>query len=481
MVFKMKSATKSFLYNNIAHAIEEQINEGILKFGDKLPSVRILKKEYGVSVSTVLEAYYRLEAKSLIESRPRSGYYVVYSENKSLQKPAKTAPKAEPVLREVTDIIIDFYERINDKSIVNLSLGIPSPELMPVAKLNKTVNETVAKLPAGGTYYDSIQGSENLRRQIAQRTLLWGGNLKEQDIITTTGCTSALSLALMAVTKAGDTIAVESPVFFGILQLANALQLRVLELPTDVDLGIDLALLEKSIKKQKLKAVVIISNFNNPLGSIMPDENKKGIVKIIEKYEVPLIEDDIYGEIYFEKKRPNTCKTYDTKGLVMWLGSFSKTIAGGYRVGWIAPGKFLQEVLKLKLCLSSSTPTITQEAIANFLAKGRYDYHLRKLRQTLYANSLKYMAAVVDYFPADTRVSKPKGSFLLWIELNENIDVNKLYKKALEYGIVFTPGNIFTLQNQYKNCMRLSYGMPWSTKIEKALKELGELLKNSSL
>lgn len=474
----MKSATKSFLYNNIASAIEEQIQEGVLKFGDKLPSVRILKKEYGVSVSTVLEAYYRLEAKSLIEARPRSGYYVVYTETQSFRSPIKTAPKPEPVLKDVTEIIIDFYQRLNDKNLVNLSLGIPSPELIPVAKLNKTINETVSKLPDGGSYYDTIQGSINLRRQIAQRTLLWGGKLKEDDIVTTTGCTSALSLALMATTKAGDTIIVESPVFFGILQLANALGLKVLELPTDATTGIDIQALKKVIVKQEINAIILMPNFNNPLGSIMPDEHKKEIVNIIQKHQIPLIEDDIYGDVYFGKKRPSTCRYYDNSGLVIWLGSFSKTIAGGYRVGWIAPGKFLAEVLKLKLCLSSSSPTITQEAIANFLANGRYDYHLRKLRQTYYTNSLKYIAAIAAYFPKDTRVSKPKGSFLLWVELNPKIDVSLLYKKALEQGIIFTPGNIFTLQDQYKNCMRLSYGMPWNEKIEEALKKLGGLVKD---
>lgn len=481
MVFKMKSATKSFLYNNIAHAIEEQINEGVLKFGDKLPSVRILKKEYGVSVSTVLAAYYRLEAKSLIESRPRSGYYVIFSKDKLLKSPEKTTPNSKASHKSKAQIIIDFYQTINEKDVINFSLGVPAPELLPVAKLSKTMHETIIHLKAGGTYYDTIQGSENLRRQIAQRTLLWGGNLKEEDIVITAGCTNALSLSLMAVTNPGDTIVVESPVFFGILQLANTLGLRVIELPTESSSGMDLSALKEVLKKQDVKAIVLISNFNNPLGSIMPDSHKKEIVEIIKAHQIPLIEDDICGEIYYGKNRPTTCKSFDDSGLVMWVGSFSKTLAGGYRVGWVAPGRFLKEILQLKLCLSSSTTTITQEAIANFLRKGRYDYHLRKLRQTLHANSLKYITTIAKYFPKDTRVTKPKGSFLLWVELNPKINVKRVFNIAKEKGMVFSPGTIFTLQNQYQNCMRLSYGLLWNTKVEKALKELGELLKTSSL
>lgn len=473
----METKNRTFLYTGIAQNIEQQINEGVLKMGDRLPSVRILRGEYGVSVSTVLQAYYSLEAKSLIESRPRSGYYVVFSSDNTPKCPVKTSPKQRSVLGNVTDMIIDFYQNLNNEDQVNLSLGVPAPELRPIAKLNKTMHETITKLPAGGTYYDNIQGSINLRRQIAQRTILWGGKLTEQDLVITAGCTSGLSLSLMAVAKAGDTIAVESPVFYGILQLANTLGLRVMELPTDPATGMDLNALKTVLKKQRIKAIVLVANFNNPLGSVMPDENKKEIVRIIQQYQIPLIEDDICGEIYYGNKRPSTCKSYDDSGLVMWVGSFSKTIAGGYRIGWVAPGRFLSDVMKLKLYLSSSTSTIPQETIANFLANGRYDHHLRRLRQTLHANSLKYIGAIGKYFPEDTRVSKPKGSFLLWVELNKKIDTRELFEKAQMHGIVFTPGNIFTLQDQYNHCMRLSYGMIWNERIDNALKQLGKLAK----
>lgn len=465
----------NYLYVDIAQNIEQQILDGVLKVGDKLPSIRILKQEHGVSISTVLEAYYRLESKSLVESRPRSGYYVIFCSNSVPDCPTKTNPRTRAVLGSVTDMIIDFYDNLSNEKMINLSLGVPAPELMPITKMNKTIHETIVKLPAGGTYYDNIQGSLNLRRQIAQRTILWGGSIAEKDLVITAGCTSALSLSLMAVTKSGDTIAVESPVYYGILQLANTLGLRVLELPTDPTTGMDLDALKEILKKQTINAIMLVSNFSNPLGSSMPDKHKQELVSIIQQYQIPLIEDDICGEIYYGKKRPSTCRYYDNSGLVMWVGSFSKTIGGGYRVGWVAPGKFFSDVMKLKLYLSSSTSTIPQEAIANFLAKGRYDHHLRRLRQTLHTNSIKYIGAISQYFPEDTRVSKPKGSFLLWVELNKKIDVRELFGSAQAHNISFTPGNIFTLQDQYKHCMRLSYGMVWSDKIDKGLKKLGQL------
>lgn len=472
-----KSRKNTFLYLEIAQKIESQIYDGVLTTGDKLPSVRILKNEYGVSVSTVLQAYYHLESKSLVEPRPRSGYYVVFCSENRPEDPEKTNPKQNAVLGSVTDMIIDFYHHLSNKSLVNLSLGVPSAELLPIAKLNKTMHETIIKLPAGGTYYDNIEGSENLRRQIAQRTLLWGGNLVESDIVITAGCTNALLLALMAVTKAGDTIVVESPVFFGILQLANTLKLRVIELPTDPNYGLDIGALKNLLKVKEINAIVLIPNFSNPTGSLMPDEHKKEIVSIIQQHQIPLIEDDICGEIYYGKKRPSTCKLYDDSGLVMWLGSFSKTLAGGYRIGWIAPGRFKSDIMKLKLYLSSSTTTIQQEAIAGFLSTGRYDYHLRNLRHTFHANSLKYIRAIGDYFPKDTLVSKPKGSFFLWVELNKKIKTKTLYERAKKCNVIFMPGDIFTLQDQYHNCMRLSYAMEWSDEIENGLKKLGSLAK----
>ncbi len=470
--------TKSYKYIEIANSIEQQIYEGVLKLGDKLPSLRVLQHEYGVSISTILQAYYQLEAISLIEPKAKSGYFVIFCSPDIPKNPVKSNPDQSSVKSSSTEIIVDFFQNLSIEKGVDFSLGVPSKELLPIAKLNKVMHEAVISLPLGGSAQGDILGRENLRRQIARRSILWGGKLTENDVIITSGCTSALSFSLITVTKPGDTIAVESPVYFGLLQLAKTLRLRVLELPTDPLTGIDLNALEKAIDKNDIKAIAIISNFNNPMGNTMSDDGKKALVKIIQKHNIPLIEDDIYGDIYYDESRPTTCKTYDDTGLVILCGSFSKTLASGYRVGWLAPGKYFDEIVKLKLYLSSTTATITEEALALFLEKGRYDHHLRKLRQTLHANSLKFLKAIVAYFPKDTRVSKPKGGFLLWVELAATIDTEVLYKLAECEEIRFFPGKIFTLQNQYTNCLRLSYGLVWNEEIDNALYRLGMLIKN---
>jgi DNA-binding transcriptional MocR family regulator len=281
----------------------------------------------------------------------------------------------------------------------------------------------------------------------------------------------------MAITKPGDTIAVESPVYFGVLRFAQSIGLKVLELPTDPDTGVDPDDVKKALQKHDIKAFFFVTNFSNPLGYCMPDEQKKEIVKILAHHGVPLIEDDLYGDVYFGKSRPRSCKSYDEEGNVLWCSSISKTLAPGYRVGWVAPGKYMDKIKRMKLYHSITSATAQQAAIASFLATGRYEHHLRKLRQTLHANSLQFMRAIGEYFPDGIKLTNPTGGFILWVELDKGIDTYSLYQEAIQQKISIAPGTIFTLQERYQNCMRLSYGMPWTHDVDKALKKLGNLVK----
>lgn len=474
----METTTLSdHLYLKVAKVIETQIANGVLKIGDRLPSVRVISKEQGVSISTILQAYYNLESKGLIQTRPQSGYFVNFSPGKYKAVPRKTEPEPTVSISDAGDLIAEVYNNIADESLVKFSLSVPSKEFLPIAKLNKSILEAMRKLPASGTMYESIQGNENLRRQIARWSITWDGNLKADEIVTTAGCMNALSFSLMAVAEKGDTIAVESPCYFGILQLARSLGINVVEMPSDAITGVDPDDLKKAVSTGKIKAILLTSNFNNPLTSCIPDENKREISGIIGRFNIPLIEDDIYGDVYFGNSRPKCIRTYDESGLVLWCGSVSKTLAPGYRVGWVAPGRFIEKIKRLKTYHAVGSTTIQQEAVALFLENGRYEHHLRKLRNTLNANSLQYIRAISGYFPEDTRISHPQGGFLIWLELNKNLNVYELYREAMKYNISISPGRMFTLQDKYHHCLRLSYGMPWNEKINDSLQKLGELAK----
>jgi DNA-binding transcriptional MocR family regulator len=469
----MKSS--NYLYLQFADVIENQIKSGLLSVGDKLPSIREVCAETGYSMSTVSKAYYEVESRSLIESRPQSGYYVSNISARIIAEPSASTPilTVENIERE--DLVDLVYGDMRKKNLTMLSLGFPSNELLPIAKLNKGMVQAMRQLPNSGTSYEEIQGNSNLRKEIARWSFTWGGSLTEDDIITTPGCISAISDCLLTLTKPGDTIITESPVYFGILQLASSLGLHVMELPTNMTTGIELEAVKKTLSSNKIKACVLMSNFSNPSGSMLPNEHKKEIVRLMDFYNVPLIEDDIHGDLYFGASRPTNCKTYDESGIVLCCSSVSKSLAPGYRVGWVSPGKFKKEVLRTKLYHTISSPTITHEVVGDFLKNGRYENHLRKIRQILNRNCNNYINTVLESFPAGTKVSQPQGGFFLWVELDQKIDTAAFYHLALKHNISIAPGRIFSFQNQFSNCMRLSFGLPWSNELRESILTLGRL------
>lgn len=464
-------------YIDVSDRIEKLIDNGVLKVGDKLLSVRALSKEQGISLSTAFQSYYHLESKGLIEARPQSGYYVKFSREHVLDLPKASEPPDDAVPVSVDEMISSVYHDLNSTKLIHFSLGVPSIELLPAAKLTKSITQAIRESKTSCMQYEHIQGNVVLRRQIARQAFNWGGTPTEDDIVVTAGCVEALSLCIKATTKPGDAVAIESPTYFAIFQVMESHGLKVVEIPTDPVTGIDLDYLEQAIPKFDIKACLFVNNFNNPLGSCMPDESKKWLVDMLAKKEIPLIEDDIYGEMYFGKNRPKTCKTYDKKGLVLHCSSFSKSLSPGHRIGWIIPGRFKEMVIRLKRMHTVSTNTLSQAAIAHFLSNGRYELHLRHLRKALHTQSLRYIQAICEYFPDDTKMTRPQGGFALWIELNKKINTYKLHKKALKHNIGIAPGQIFSSQVRFENCLRLSYGEPWSARIEDGIKTLGKLVR----
>jgi DNA-binding transcriptional MocR family regulator len=465
------------LYMQVADGVEKMITEEVLLIGDRLPSIRVLSEENGISMGTAFQAYYHLEAKGLIESRPKSGYYVRFNHKRYPALPKMIPTDALSHEVSVKEMIASLYADISSGDVINFALAVPDISLLPAAKINKSVMHALRNFKDHCIGYEHTQGNPELRKQVAKLSFNWGGKIKPDEVVITSGCLEAITLCLKAVTKHGDTVAVECPTYFGIYQAIENMGLKVVEISSDPQTGADLDNLEKAIKKFSIKACVFIPNYNNPLGSCMPDEQKKKLVNIITKHNIPLIEDDIYGELYFGKNRPRTCKYYDTKGLVMHCSSLSKSLTPGYRTGWALPGKFTDEVKQMKRIHNISCPTITQAAMAHFLQHGRYEYHLKNLRKALHTQSLRYMQAVIDHFPEDTKVSRPQGGFILWIELNKKVNTFILRTEAMKHKISIMPGRIFSVSSNYTNCMRLSFGKPFSEDTEYGLMILGKLIR----
>ncbi|UAJ74615.1 PLP-dependent aminotransferase family protein (plasmid) [Synechocystis sp. PCC 7339] len=471
----MTTSPNQTLYQTVADQIHGLISEGTFQPGDRLPSVRKLHRQWSVSISTVLEAYRLLEDRGLIEARPQSGYFVKTILNFLPDEPSPSTPQSadNPV-----DTSLAF--RVNNSmlkpGIIGLGAAIAGSNLLPIATLNRLMGQVLRAKPEVAHRYSSPQGCEELRHEVARRLIDTGCSIKPDQIVITNGTTEALYLSLKAVTKPGDIVVIESPTYHLLLETIEALHLRILELPTHPQNGISLIHFEDALKSDQISACVLIANFSNPLGSCMSDSKKKQLISLINRYNVPLIEDDIYGDLNFTGNRPKAIKSFDTQGLVLYCSSISKTLSPGLRIGWAVPGRYQTKVEQLKMTTNYMTAVAPQLTIAAFLANGGYDRHLRKLRRTYHSQMMEMTQAICNYFPKMTRVSRPKGGYILWIEMPEIVDTLQLYEDALHHNIAIAPGSMFSSSGSYRNCFRLNFGLPFTEEIHQAMIILGQLL-----
>lgn len=468
-------AQSIFLYEKIANSITELIQKGTYRSGDRIPSVRQMSKQQGVSISTVLQAYLVLENKGLIEARPQSGYYVRAAEFDQLPEPETSSPSLDPSQVSLQQLMMMVLKDTFNPELIQLGAALPNLELLPINRLNRIISRLARQSTGKAHQYEMPPGLEMLRVQIAKRSLRYGCSFSPNDIVITSGVLEAIDLCLHAVCQPGDIVAIESPMYFGILQTLEAHNLRALEIPTHQRDGISLDALQFAIQHNPIKAVLVISNFNNPLASCMPDDKKREFVRLLATHDIPLIENDALGELYFAPKRPLTAKSYDQKGLVMLCSSYSKDISPALRIGWVAPGRYKSDVEWLKFASNAATATLPQMAVAEFLVNGGYDHHLRHIRREYARNVNLLSQAVRNYFPSGTRVTRPRGGFVLWVQLPQHIDSLALYKLALQYGITIMPGYLFSPSNQFSNFIRLNAAV-WSPSIEGAVKKLGEMV-----
>jgi DNA-binding transcriptional MocR family regulator len=463
-----------YRYEELAVFITGLVDDGTLTAGARVPSLRQISKQRRISLSSALQAYRLLEDCGVLEARPQSGYYVARG-RVSLREPTITKPSGRATNVAVSGIVLKLLEYAADPGLVPLGCAIPSTKLLASGRLDRFLARAARVNGVDHNVYTVPKGDPRLRQEIARRALRWGQALLPEDIAITCGCTEALTLALKAVSQPGDTIAIESPTYFGLLHALEALDLKALELPTDATSGIDLSALEKALKGKSLKACLFSSSFNNPLGCTMSDPKKIEVLELLAKHQVPLIEDDIYGDIYFGKERPRPFMALDRRGNTLYCSSFSKTIAPGYRIGWIATSRHMQRVLERKLAFTLCGPALPQAAFADFLSSGGYDNHLRRMRR-VFENNIAHMVRTVERtFPRDTRVTRPAGGFVLWLELPKPLESRLLFSEALGEGICFAPGDVFSASGRYGNCLRLSCGHSWDARIEKGLMRLGEL------
>ncbi len=471
----LNSSDNQYRYKKVEQELSKHIEAGDLVPGDKLPSLRQMSKSLQVSISTVSHAYEELEKRGLIESRPRSGYYV-RSEFRAIPTPEINIPrKIEPHTVTKNKLIQTALETVGSKDLLPLGVVCPSNDLLPTRQLAKIMTSVIRENPLETAGYEIIPGNQDLRRQIAFRSVDCGSNITADDLLITTGAMEALYISLRTLTRPGDLVLIQSPSYYCFLQLVENLGLRAIEIPSCPKRGINPDRVEEITRTFDIKACIFSPNFNNPDGSITSDIRKREIVEILAARKIPLVEDDVYGEIFFGDTRPRTLKSFDREGGVLLCSSFSKTIAPGYRVGWLAPGRFLEKALEIKATTNVSCVAPTQMAIARYLRETLYDRHLKKLRVAMKEQMGKMRTEIGLSFPEGTKVTNPKGGSVLWVELPEGKDGVELFFKARAEGIGIVPGIVFSPQDVFSNYIRLSSGALWSDEIQAGVRRLGEL------
>ncbi|MDR3689034.1 MAG: PLP-dependent aminotransferase family protein [Fimbriimonas sp.] len=468
------------LYEQVAAKVRGLIMDRIYRPGDRLPSVRELSRQCGVSITTVLDAYRLLEDQGLIHPRPQSGYYVHAYANLRLAEPTISSPSKSPSHFTRDEMLQAMTHQIDRKGLVELAFANPDPDLLPLAKLARLIGAVAREHPEASYGYGPPSGHRAIREQIAQRAFAAGAVISPNEVVITMGCQEAMCLALRAVCRPGAVVAVESPCHYGVLQAIQLAGLRSLEIRTRSREGISLDSLESAAFEQKrigspIEACLVSPNFQNPLGSCMSDADKKELIAIAGRNDIVLIEDDVYGDLGFEGGRPKVLRAFEGGENVVLCSSFSKTIAPGYRVGWVVAGKWHTQIERLKHSFTISAPSLPQLVIADFLTDGGYDQYLRRARKTYAANVGRMSEAVAKYFPPETLATRPLGGYVLWIQLPDCLDSVALYAMALERNVFLCPGLLFSTGDGYRRFIRLSASR-WSAEVETGLATIGECI-----
>ena len=473
----MRESKKIPLYERFAQELEEQIRSGTFPLGTRIPSIRESSERRELSFSTVLQAYRVLENRGVIEARPQSGYYVKLQPKKQVPEPDFEPLQGIPTSISIDEVSLRLIHDTMNLDFAQFGAALPDPALLPTSKLNRILADLAREGMFPHDQGEAVEGREDLRIQVAQRAFSYGCDLSPSEIVITTGCNESMSLCLQSVCQPGDLVAIESPTYFGILLALEALHLRVIEIPSHPRRGMSLEALRFAVENHPIKAVVAMTNFSNPTGSLMADEDKREMVEILGAYGIPLVEDDINGELYFSERRPRTAKSYDKEGLVMLCSSFSKDISPGFRIGWVAPGRFKREVLCRKYATSYRTSVLPQLTIARFLESGGYEAHLRKIRRAYSQKNMLMSQAILTHFPEGTRITEPGGGFVLWVQLPGKLDSMALYHEALKAFIAIAPGYIFSPTRKFDDFIRLNAAC-WSDKAEVDIARLGRLVKS---
>ncbi|BDG84601.1 PLP-dependent aminotransferase family protein [Citrobacter koseri] len=463
-------------YQRLAEQICDQIASGVWQPGDRLPSLREQVVSSGMSFMTVGHAYQLLESQGRIIARPQSGYYVAA---RPVRQPAM--PPVQVMRDEAVDIntyIFEMLQASRDALVMPFASAFPDPRLFPLQQLNRSLAQVSKTATAMSVIENLPPGNSELRHAIARRYAQQGITVSPDEIVITAGALEALNLSLQAVTEPGDWVIVENPCFYGALQALERLRLKALSVATDVKEGIDLAALEQALQEYPVKACWLMTNSQNPLGFTLSPEKKARLVALLDQYNVVLIEDDVYSELYFGRDKPLPAKAWDRRDKILHCSSFSKCLVPGFRIGWVAAGKYARQIQRLQLMSTLSTSSPMQLALVDYLSTRRYDAHLRRLRRQLAERKQQAWQTLLRHLPAEVKIHHNDSGYFLWLELPESLDAGELSAQALAHQISIAPGKMFSTSDTWSHFFRFNTAWGWGEREEQAVSQLGKLIRD---
>lgn len=434
-----------------------------------------MKEQYGTSASTVQNGYEYLIICGLVESVPKSGYYV---SNRIPEQEKQGRVRREPVVRDAV-----FKRHLGlttsqglGRSFSEFNVAAPGDLLMPQKLLLRTMQQVIREQGAGLLRYYPANGSAALRNNIVKRAAAYQTAIDPEELLITDGALQALYIALAAVCQNGDVVAVESPCVFSVLEVIRVLQLKVIEVPVDPHSGFDLSFFKKACARNPVRAVVVTPNFHNPTGILLSPAQKQELLAIALQHHVALIENDIYGDLNFHGPRPSTIKGLDDSGMVLSYTSYAKTLAPGIRLGWLAAGKFMQRAEQVRFALGSTVAPLYQETVNRLLTASSYERHVRAFRLQLARNAYLALNLLSEHFPEKTLALTPAGGYNIWVKMPAHTDMAHFYNHCEKVGVRFTPGYTFSFSSAFDLYFRLVFADKFSPKRIRALKAAGSKL-----
>jgi DNA-binding transcriptional MocR family regulator len=487
-----------FRYEQVCADLRARIGAGEWRAGDRLPSLRDLAAGLRISLSTAKRALQQLEDEGWLLVRPQSGSYVrertepaahaARSSHTVHTTPAGAAavpPLAAPAeleaLRENGSRMARLMRLAEQPVQVPLQLAELAPSLLPTERLARVLTRQLKRDPQLLSTLAPPQGWLPLREVVAERLRALDIDPPTDAVLITQGATEAISLALRAVTRPGDKVLIESPVYFGLHQTIAMLGLRPVEVPCAPRTGLAPEAVEFALQQfPDLRCIVVTPNFQNPTGALMPDEAKRRLLALAARHGATLIEDDIFGDLQHAGARPRPLKAWDHEDRVIYCTSASKALSPAFRLGWVVSARHAERLHELKLTSAMHSPSLPQSVLAEFIGQGGLDEQLRRLRRALAEQMERYLHAIDRHFPRQCEVTRPAGGLLLWLALPPAVDAIELLKQAVARSVSFSPGTVFSSSGRFQHHLRLSVGQPWTPAVEAALASLGRLVSEAA-